>query len=80
MPRIPFNVALAAFLVLLLSSVTAGNPITETPDGVVEASRARPPCTGNDGCVNYAHRRCGDPFASARCIQGFCCASCRDKC
>jgi hypothetical protein len=70
MPRFSFNVALAAFFVLLLSSATVGNPITETPNGVVEASRARPPCTANDGCANYAHRRCGDPFASGRCVKG----------
>ncbi|KAK1831445.1 hypothetical protein QBC39DRAFT_371845 [Podospora conica] len=71
MLRLPYLAALMAFLVLLFSSLATGSPITETADdmAVLEA-RGRPACTGNDGCVNYGHRRCGDPFGLAKCVKG----------
>lgn len=70
MPHFRPIVALMAFLILLSTSFTTGTPIASTSNSFIEPSMAPPACTGKDGCVNYAHRRCGDPFASGSCVNG----------
>lgn len=65
-----FHLAILAFFVLSFPSLTAGTPIIESADAMAKAMLAPPACTDKGGCVNYAHRRCGDPFATGSCVNG----------